>query len=409
MSVVQEVESLELVSRAVFDLDGDGDVTLGEIAEVLNVDSMVLDLDGDGELSADEIQYGLETAPRPTLWKEAFFKSTSDIQAEALIVRERLLQEHADTITETSFQMDTYFVKIFGRNLQEMVELSPLTWLPLLPVVALGQSIDLSRDIVSARSTNAFESCGEFITSPGYLAAQTIALVLACVWGVWNFWKMVQIKGMLLPTLIRTPPTVPDGPSEAVLLPPRYEDDYFLQAFDSSPFPIGAIESLLGKKGRHRHEALFGTAGRAGPHLYQNSIKLHTCFVVAQLVFVLGQIVTRDLAALVTLNGGAAGDAMMVAMGRPEALLPELTLYGVYSILLAGQLWIVPKTFLDYSLVTSIERLIEVDVLTESCLLDGECELPVTTTTTTTDSNQSVVPSSSANGSIPATVTPVTE
>ena len=407
VSVVQQVESLERVSRAIFDLDGDGDVSLGEIAKVLNVDSMVLDLDGDGELSDEEIRYGLQvTAPRSsTLWKAAF-KSTSDIQAEALMIRERLLQKFPQTIPvqSSTFQVETYFVKIFGRNLEEMVELSPLTWVPLIPVVALGRSIDLSREVVSASSSNAFESCGEFISSPSYLAAQTVSLVLALIWGIWNFWKMVQIKNMLLPKLVQTPPgSNPEGGgcvddahhepvANAVLLPPRYEDDYFLDQFNSSPFPFNLIESIWGHRHppRHRHESLFGAAGSHGPEIYQSSIKLQTWFVVAQLVFILGQIVTRDMAAV------AAGIPELV-VGRPDWVVPELALYCVYSVLLAAQLWLVPKTFLDYSLVTSIERLIEVDVLSEACLLDGECRIDdpyvdtaqsmanITTTTRTDD------------------------
>ncbi|KAL7575202.1 hypothetical protein ACA910_018689 [Epithemia clementina (nom. ined.)] len=367
VSVVQKVESLEMVSRAVFDLDGDGDVTLGEIAQVLNVDCMVLDLDGNGELDEDEIRYGLQVAPQATLWQEAF-KTTNDIQAEALLVRERFLQEHVGFLIqqESSFRLESYFVKIFGRNLHEMVELSPLTWLPLVPVVALGESIDLSRDIVSARSVNAFQSCGEFLSSPGYLAAQTISLGLALIWGLFNFWKMVQIKNMLLPTLVQTPPTPEKPKGDAVLLPPRYQDDYFMQQFDSSPlFFVRWLESIWGRKGRHRHEQLFGTAGRRGPIIYRNSIKIHTWFVVAQLVFILGQIVARDLAAVAQ---GIPPDLV----GRPEFVMPELALYGVYTLLLAGQLWLVPKTFLDYSLVTSIERLIEVDVLTQACVVDGD-------------------------------------
>ena len=59
-SVVKQVESIEMVSRAAFDLNGDGVVELGEIAEVLNVDSVVVDLDVDGHLSEEEIELALD-------------------------------------------------------------------------------------------------------------------------------------------------------------------------------------------------------------------------------------------------------------------------------------------------------------------------------------------------------------
>ena len=400
-SVVKQIESIEMVSRAAFDLNGDGVVELGEIAEVLNVESVVVDLDGDGELSQEEMSLALELVQPPSLLDE-IFRTEEIAKAEALVVRERLVQTYG-IVDDNSFKLENYFVKIFSRNLGDMVELSPLTWLPLIPVVAQGRSIDLSRDIVSASSPNAFGSCGEFISSTGYVAASTFFVALATVWGIWNFWKMVQIKDMLVPTLVRdaaaatTTGSSGGGGSSAVLLPPRYEDDNQMKKFHSSPFPFGIVESIFtspaNRQARNNQEALFGAAGRHGPELYSNSIKLHTWFVVAQLVFYSSQIVARDVAAfgimfdgssssnwnnvLSSVVGSSSTSLLMTSdvVGQPHMLLPELALYGFYCALVVGQLWLVPKTFLDYCLVTSIEELVSADILTEACLFDGQCEI----------------------------------
>ena len=329
----------------------------------------------------------------PSLWEE--LTRTEEIaKAEALVVRERLIQTFG-IVNEESFKLENYFVKIFGHNLEEMVELSPLTWLPLIPVVAQGRSIDLSRNIVSASSPNAFGSCGEFLSSTGYVTASSFFVAMATIWGVWNFWKMVQIKHMLVPTLVRD--TAARG--SAVLLPPRYQDEQQLAKFQSSPFPFNVVESffttaLMGGKQEdngnnnknnegpsppslscENQEALFGAAGRHGPDLYRNSIKVHTWFVVAQLVFYSSQIVARDLAAL-PLVLQSQDDMVWEQVGRPDLVQTELALYGLYCGLAVGLLWLVPKTFLDYSLVTSIETLVSAPVLTDACLLDGLCEVP---------------------------------
>ena len=408
-SVVRQVKALELVSRTVFDLNGDGHVSLGEVAQVLKLQPLELNHpnnfrqesskgDPRDDLTTTEqaIQYGLQMAPRSTIWNR-LFATFNDIQAEALLVRERFLQEYR--IAPDSFLLETYFVKVFGNKLQDMVELSPLTWLPLIPVVAQGRSIDLSHNIVSAASDNAFTSCGEFLASPAYLSAQTVALMISVVWGLFDFWKMVQLKSMLVPTLVRIPLTntttttttkrgnessyyyyKEDEDSVVVLLPPRYQCPELLAEFDSSPLPFGWVESLWGAPARNDHEALFGRAGRNGPALYQKSIQLHTWWVVALLVFLLGQVVLRDLSALV--------QELPPSVGRPDLVRPEVALYGTYTTILMGQLWLLPKTFLDYTLVTSIESLMDLETLTTVCTIDGVCEVDYVERDTSDDNNQ---------------------
>jgi hypothetical protein len=47
------------------------------------------------------------------------------------------------------FAVNYYFAEIFGQNLEEIVKLSLLTWLPLIPLIVIDNSANLLRDIVS--------------------------------------------------------------------------------------------------------------------------------------------------------------------------------------------------------------------------------------------------------------------
>jgi hypothetical protein len=355
-TVINKINKLQAVSKAIFDRDQDGKVSLEELADILRVDSLQVDLDKDGPVSPEEIEQALRTAQKDTLWEEITM-STRQIKAEALVVRERFIETCR---VSPNFRIETYFTRIFGKNLEEIVELSPLTWLPLIPAISLGRSVDMSRDIVSASSPNAYESCGYFLGSPSFFGVSTAIFAAALVWGCFNFWKVTQIKEMLIPALVRDS----NCNNKATLLPPRFEDEKLLNEFNSSPSIFGWIEGMLGEPPRNDQEKLFGAAGAAGPDLYRDSIKFHTWLVVSQIVFWGSQIVARDANALV--RG--------MEVGNPDLVVPELAIFGFYVALAIAQLWLAPQTFLNYSLITSIEDLANEFAIQESCQLDGASE-----------------------------------
>jgi EF hand len=350
--VLRKIESLQSVSRAVFDTDKDGKVSLEELADILKVGAVAVDLDGDGRLTKEEVQQALRMARKDSIWDEVTM-TTTQIRAEALVVRERFIETCR---VSPNFRIEKYFANIFGENLKEIVELSPLTWLPLIPALSLDRSVDMARNVVSASSSNAAESCGYFLGTPAFFAVSSFFAALTLFWGCFNFWKVTQIKEMLVPTLVR------DSRMEntARLLPPRFEDDQLLADFNSSPGLVAWIESSLGgndRPARNGHERLFGAAGAIGPHLYRDSIKFHTWLVVSQIVFWGAQIVARDAAAL--WQGAETGN--------PELVVPELAIFGFYVASAIAQLWLAPQTFLNYSLVTSIEDLASEYAIQESC------------------------------------------
>ena len=281
-AVLRRVQKLSEISELALDADGDGEVTLEELAEALKVESMVVDEDGDGEITQEEMVEALRK-------KSGDEKSLSGLIAEynlndterageCLLIRERMMQRLQ---LPNTFAVEYYFAEIFGENLEEIVELSPLTWLPLIPLIAIDNSVDLARDVVSAASANAFESCGMFFGSPAVLYSTIILQGFSLMWAIFNAWKMASIKKMLLPTLVTDKQN-----GVASLLPPRYEDPVLMSRFNSSPSIFEWGEKFFTGGGsntapaRNVHEELFGASGAKFPRLvYQMQILFTICYV----------------------------------------------------------------------------------------------------------------------------------
>ena len=262
-AVLLEVQKLSEISELALDADGDGEVTLDELADALQVKSMIVDADGDGVITEEEKIEALRASASDSnflqnIWDE-YSMSNTDRAGEQLVIRARMLERR--NLPQT-FAIEEYFSRIFGRNLEEVVELSPVTWLPLIPLIAINNSVDLARDVVSASSSNAFDSCGQFFDTPWVLWSMVFFQGVSFVWAVFNFWKVGEIKKMLLPTLVKE-----SNDSEAILLPPRYKDRYLLDRFDSSPGIFGWVERAVTGGGdeahppRNAHEELFGASG----------------------------------------------------------------------------------------------------------------------------------------------------
>jgi hypothetical protein len=180
--------------------------------------------------------------------------------------------------------------------------------------------------------------------------------VFSLLWSLFNFWKLINIKSMLVPTLVR------DGSEsgQAVLLPPRYLDPTLRGEFQSSPWWIvRVIERILARGiGKNAgtdpdapltpHEQLWGAAGKHGPEIYRNSIKFHTWLCVTGIVYLGTQIVMRDIRALWWHDH--------VLGASKETVIAEAAIYGSFVVISLLQLALAPKTFLYYSYVTSIEE-----------------------------------------------------
>lgn len=284
--------------------------------------------------------------PRSSLWNEITMGPEERI-GKVLLLRSRLTERFE---LPTTFRIEKYVQGVFAENLLELVELSPLTWIYLIPALSLANSIDLSHDVINANSPNAFESCGYFLKTPVAIWPSLFTVALSSVWGVFNCWKVTQIKYMILPRLASIN-------NETVILPPPVDMDNLLERFDSSPPWIQPIEGLFAEPSKTRYERLFGRAGAAGPELYGNSIKLQSWLCLTHIVFFGSQIVPRDLDAI--LKGAK--------VGAPEYLTAELVVYGTFVMVSLLQLVLVsPRAFWNYCLVVSAEDGVSEELLETS-------------------------------------------
>ena len=346
--VLKRISELSQISDLAIDTDGDGDVTLEELATALNVPVTIVDADGDGHLTEEEITNALRNTVSRNFVQELFL-TQEERAAEKLVIRENFIMNNN---LSDDFLIERYFEFIYAHQLEEMVELSPVVWLPLIPIIALLNAVDLSREIVSASSDNAALSSGCFITASWFMVPLVLSQVLCLSWGMFNFWKMKKIKNMLIPTLVR------DGINgEATLLPPRYLEKELRMELNTSPGPIAFIERALGGKPcTNDHECLFGAAGQEGPEIYKKSIKYHTWACVSSLIFIFNEIVLRDFFTWLDYSKGLI---TVDDIGDITWVVPEFQLFSVFAILSVLQLAVSPIAFLNYSTAVSVEKMMQ--------------------------------------------------
>lgn len=94
-AVLKEVSELEQISELALDADGDGEVTLDELADALNVESMIVDLDGDGVIDEYEIGEALRVVSERdgNVLVEEYSTTEAERAAECLVIRQRMLEE----------------------------------------------------------------------------------------------------------------------------------------------------------------------------------------------------------------------------------------------------------------------------------------------------------------------------
>jgi hypothetical protein len=158
----------------------------------------------------DDVKPPTMADPLTLLWKEICM-STEERAGKVLLMRADMMQRFN---LPSTFKIERYVEGAFSTNLLKTVELSPLTWLYLIPVLALANSVDLSHEVVNAASPNAAESAGFFFSTPRVIGPSVFTVVLSIVWGYWNCLKMTQIKYMLLSRLGKDTAT-----GEIVVLP----------------------------------------------------------------------------------------------------------------------------------------------------------------------------------------------
>ncbi|KAL7564138.1 hypothetical protein ACA910_021113 [Epithemia clementina (nom. ined.)] len=291
----------------------------------------------------------LALLPRTTVWEE-FQIPSEKRNAQSLLIRAYMIDEG---VLPESARMMPLMEARFSNILFELVELSPLTWLPLVPALALGNAVDLSHDVVNSASPNALDAAGFFFSSPEALVPSLAIEFLSVVWGLVNFWKMSEIKSMILPTLVLKKEDSPSGSGStaACIVSPRSKVPSQVENFSSSPPLLAAVERFFSKQGERESTEEGGKAarilalyGEGNPELYLSSLQLHTWLCITSVVFFGTQILPRDLEAFLYNRVAMAGD--------PANVLPEFLTYTFLVAISLALLALSPSTFLNLSICT---------------------------------------------------------
>jgi len=278
--------------------------------------------------------------------------------AEVVVIRERLVREFD---LPSDFQISRYIEEAFAERKLDFAAISPLTWLPLIPAFALVNAVDLANGVVSPQAANAADASGHFLATTWVFVPEAILQCLKLLWGTANFYKMAQIKSMLVPRLcLDTNDTDSTSSSAAPKLIPRLIEDAvtrkeFVDAMGSDPVlaVLKPFERYFAREPTNRVEELFGGVGAAGPRFYFNSIKLHTWLCVTSILGFAAQIVPRDIAAL------ASG--MATASPASDLIVPEIVVFGSFAALNFAQLLLAPTTFLNFLLINCVEDCVKTE------------------------------------------------
>ena len=273
---------------------------------------------------------GSPVAGGNTLWDEVVMKKEE--RAGRVLLMRLLFKDRPDT-----FRIEEVIESSFAHNLRKMVKISPATWIYLIPALSLANAVDLSNDVINSSSPNAAESVGYFFSTPSALFPSILTVTLSIVWGLWNCWKLTQIKYMMMPRLETNSET-----ENIEILPPLCESKPFREAFDSSISWVKPIESIWAKPAVTPLDELFGTAGAAGMDVYQNSIKYQAWLCITHIVFFGTQIVPRDISAWWS----------HASVGNPEYFAAELFTYSFFILVSLFQLLLIsPRSFWNYCLI----------------------------------------------------------
>ena len=276
---------------------------------------------------------------------------------EALVIRERIQQEVLHL--PEWFRLDKDLEEAFATQELNLIKIAPSTWLPLIPILALAASVDLSKHVANPGATEAVASSGYYLATPSVFYPLLALQLLKLGWGLFNFWKMATIKDMLIPRLLKSNTCSDSGAaSTEMIAPARGENEFERENFSSTPWFINPIESIGAKPSSNRVQELFGTIGGNGIKFYFESIKLHTWLCVATLVAFAFQIIPRDLFAYFSHAEG---------VGLPSMLGPELIIQGAYAVMnLVFLFYVSPIAFMNFAIISCAERAVRSETPVEA-------------------------------------------
>ncbi|KAL7525973.1 hypothetical protein ACHAXR_004473 [Thalassiosira sp. AJA248-18] len=242
---------------------------------------------------------------------EILLFSPSHTGTDFLAVRHRFLLKYQ---LPRNFHLD--LTPAFATYLMKLIHFQPQIWLPLIPVLSLGQALDMKHGAISASSSNALATTGFFYSTPAVWYMVLIWQATTLVLFFFNVIKIVAFKNRA---------------AEAVST--CNNDDYASAETVGSHSPTGL--SVPSQTDEHL----------AIPEWYLLSLQYHAWLSISFVLLIVSDVLMRDYQALVA--GAEVGD--------PAGLVPETIWFTLFAILSTLQLTQTQKLFWGFCL-TNFDR-----------------------------------------------------
>jgi len=302
------------------------------------------DADGDGKVTIEEFEaaFGPSSLDERSLMQMMRTGNLGMSLGDVYLFSRRFIESNG--LYDKPFQPVVYLESIAAANLEMMVELSPYTWLMMLPALAIFEAIKIMAEVPGDDTRGRI--AGTFFAQTEMVCATVFVEVVGVGWTLYNYAKVLALKRMMRPKAA----TNRSGTLEFAS-PKIYEDGAIDQYVADNTGLMTITHAMTHATGshsnaEHEHHRLFGLAGSNGAPLLLRSIKLNAWFMVAGCTFCITTILVPDLTALWHGQQGAA-----------EAfVLGELLLYGMMGLSFALMLlFVTPATFTTFNVVTSVE------------------------------------------------------
>jgi len=239
-----------------------------------------------------------------------------------------------------SFKPPAFIAHRAAEVLAELVELTPLAWLFMLPPLAYMEYVKIAHGV--PMDDDHGTAAGAFLSTPVMLFFLAVFEAMGLLWAYYNYTLVTGIFMLCRPQVAKV-----DG-MVVITEPPLAQPgavDAHLRSHPKLMKATDLLAKLSGFEGpsENEHHRLFGAAGEKGPEMLQLSIKLQAWLLVASFVFCGASILAPDLTSI-------------LRVGPTPLAVGELVVFGQFWIVYTSLLLLVaPAIFFMFTVVSSIE------------------------------------------------------
>ena len=248
------------------------------------------------------------TLPLTSVWKE-LAHGYHDRSLEFLTIRHRFLRRYQ---LPTNFYADV--TPLCAAYLEKLIHFSPMIWLPIIPILTMGEAIDMIHGVIDAESEHSEASVGLFYSNRAFWYMVLVWQATTLCLGVYNFYTVIQYKNQAI----------------------RQDNAHY------KSFAIQSNSLVMDENVDETTELSTWSKSESSiviPECHLTLVQYHTWLAVTFLVFVLTDVLIRDISSLL----------LSKEVGNPSSLVQETIAFFVLCVLNALQLVLTPKTFWSFA------------------------------------------------------------